>query len=141
MGYASKLSALTQRVELASLPGYWVDVRILSKKQEDQCNSALIGSSKNHARWETEPGAKKGRTIVEQDLDQSVYTREKLFLGIVAWNLDGEGDQEGVVLPITRETVELLSGPDSTKLVEVIDSLSAPLDSSNSTTTPSASTT
>ncbi len=138
MSYSSKVGALTEKVDLSA--GYTAFVRALTKRDEDACQAALIGSRKSRARWEQEPGAKLGRTTVEQDLDQSVYSNEKLCRGITSWDLDGDpGDDmdERGILRVTPANVEKLSGPDSTALLEAIDRLGAPLAPTQPTSTPS----
>jgi hypothetical protein len=138
MSYEEKIAALVEHVPLSC--GYSAFVRALSKRDEDACQAALIGSRKSKARWEQEPGAKMGRTVVEQDLDQSVYSTEKLVRGITSWDLDGKkGDDmdDGGILRITTVNVEKLSGPDSTALLEAIDRLGAPLAPTQPTSTPS----
>jgi len=93
---------------------------------------ALLGSSKSHRQYVVEDGISK--LVSDQTIDNSAYTRELLVRGIVSWTLD---DDNGSPLAVTPETVELLTGTDSTRLAVAIKALSARLDLPKEAVSPS----
>lgn len=117
MGYASKVRAITERVELSN--GYSANIGLLSKQDNDACRAALLGGSKTTGKYEAEDN-KPGRTTVDQSLDDAAYVRALLARGIKSWDLD---DDNGQILPVNEQTVEILSGPDSDALVKAIKAL------------------
>jgi len=124
MGYKAKVSAITARVDLSE--GYGATVRLLAKQDEDACQAALLGGARTTGQYVAEDGG-KGRTTLDQSLNNAAYTRELLTRGIASWDLD---DEAGALLPIDATTVELLSGRDANALVKAIKDLNTPPDKS-----------
>ena len=121
MGYASKGKAITETVDLSN--GYQAHIGLLSKADNDAVRAALLGGNKTNGKYEAVDGS-AGKTVVDQTMDDSAYTRTLLSRGIKSWTLDDDDDQP---LPITEKTVEILFGPDADVLVKRIKALNAPV--------------
>lgn len=125
-GYASKVRAIGETIELSTRKDdgtpYSAYIGLLGKEDEDYVRAALLGGRKTKGQYVQEDGG-KGKTTLDQVMDDSSYTDALLARGIKSWDLDGE---DGKVLPISEQTVRILSGPDSKKLIKAIKDLNEP---------------
>jgi hypothetical protein len=97
MSYTQKEK--TDKLELPSNKAYWVEL-----KAKTNYGDSLEGSSDF---LNMEPNLETGE--VKTKLDLASYTKYRILTCIVDWNLD---DEEGNVLPLSVESINLLDGVD-----------------------------
>jgi hypothetical protein len=131
MGYATRTS-VTKRVDLSD--GYYALIHMLRSDDEDALQAVLLGGAKNKGKvLASENGVTTTEFAVEQDM--AAYQRQMIVRGVTEWNLD---DESGDTLPITEQSVRLLTAVDRNLLVTEIKALAATLSQKNGASTAGA---
>lgn len=117
MGYSTKKTGGTERVLLVD-PDYWVDIRTCMTR------GALAKAETAMSRTAVTPGNSENDTVVAMSPDVAGYRNLMVLGSIVAWNID---DDNGRVLEINLENIELLTGPDFDRVYARVNDLNSPM--------------